>query len=204
MSKQIQRNEDIYLAIEMLGKYQDENPVVFDERSGETLDPKNLDNKIKIYEREVKEWFLDIASRLAEYDEFKNGFVILMICMSYFEGVEQYKTGVASSSRSKECFKDSIKRLYPEKFKDKELENLYSKSRCGLFHNGMVKGGVVFSYSFDEPIEFLNARDIIKINPKRLIDDIKDDFDRYLNDLKDVTNRTSRENFDRLFNVLDN
>lgn len=89
MSKQIKRNEDIYLAVEILGKYQDGNPVAIDQRSGETLDPRNIDHKIKIYEREVKEWFLNIASGLIASNGFNNGFIVLMICMAYFEGVEQ-------------------------------------------------------------------------------------------------------------------
>ena len=150
MSKQIQRNEDIYVAVDILGKYENGIPVAIDQRSDETLDPRNIDHKIKIYEREVKEWFLNIASELIASNGFNNGFIVLMICMAYFEGVEQYKTGIASSSRSKDCFRDSIKRLYPEKFQDKKIDKLYAKSRCGLFHNGMVKGGVIFSYDFND------------------------------------------------------
>ena len=204
MSKQIQRDKEIYLAVEILGKYsEDGNPIAIDERTGDMLDPRNIDHKIKIYEREVKEWFLDIASRLIESNRFNNGFIVLMICIAYFEGVEQYKTGVASSSRSKECFKDSIKRLYPEKFQDKEIDKFYTKSRCGLFHNGMVKGGVVFNYSLHEPIEFSNNGEIIQINPKQLLEDIENDFEQYLNELKDNENRTTRDNFDRMFNVLE-
>jgi hypothetical protein len=202
MPKQIQRNEEIYLAVEILGRYQDGNPTVLDERSGEILDPKNIDHKIKIYEREVREWFLNTASRLLENDDFNNAFVVLMICMGYFEGVEQYKTGKGSSARSKDFFKDSFKRLYPGKFRERELDNLYSKSRCGLFHNGMVKGGVIFNYEFDEPIEFENGGDTIKINPKLLLEDIISDFDLYIRELKNVDNTITRDNFDRMFNVV--
>lgn len=202
MSKQIQKNKEIYLAPKILGKFQDGNPVAVDERTGEKLDPKNIDDKIKIYEREVKEWFLDIALELIRSNAFNNAFIVLMICMAYFEGVEQYKTGVISSSRSKDCFKDSIKRLYPQKFQDTEINKLYDKSRCGLFHNGMVKGGVIFHDSFNEAIEFSDNGDSIKINPERLLEDIKNDFELYLNELKDHRNTTTRKNFDRIFKVV--
>lgn len=67
----------------------------------------------------------------------------------------------------------------------------------------MVKGGVIFSYGFNKPIEFSNNGDIIQINPRRLLEDIENDFEQYLNELKDNGNRIARENFDRMFNVLD-
>ncbi len=210
MSKQIQRNEEIYVAPQMLGKYEGGTPVVIDERNpNERLTPTNIEDKIKIYEREVKEWFLKPATDLLSQDCFNNSFLVLMVCMSYIEGVEQYKTGIDSSRRSKECFIDSVKRLYPGKYLDGDVGKLYSKSRCGLFHNGMVKGGVIFNNTFADVIKFEKNGEVIKINPKALLDDIKNDFERYINELKDINNinrdensRTCRENFDRMFSIL--
>ena len=201
MSKQIQKNEEIYLAVGILGKFQDGAPVAIDQRTGETLDPRNIDHKIKIYEREVKEWFLNIASSLNTSNSFNNGFIVLMICMAYFEGVGQYRSGGSSKKSSKKCFKNSIKKLYPERFTDAAIEKLYDKSRCGLFHDGMVKSGVTFSYDFDEPINFSDNEDIIQINPRRLLEDIKNDFEEYLNNLKGG-NEHARKIFDEMFSVL--
>ena len=210
MSKQIQRNEEIYVAPQMLGKYKDPTPVVIDKRnSDDKLDPTNVDHKIKIYEREVKEWFLEPAKSLLNQNSFNNSFLVLMVCMAYLEGVEQYKTGIDSSRRSKDCFLDSIKRLYPDKYIDGDIGKLYSKSRCGLFHNGMVKGGVIFSYSYEDVIKFEQNGEVIKINPRKLLQDVESDFDRYIKELKNIdnsrrdeNNRTARENFDRMFSVL--
>lgn len=210
MSKLIQRNEEIYVAPQMLGKYEGEIPVVIDERnSNGRLDPANIEHKIKIYEREVKEWFLKPARDLLNQNSFNNSFLVLMVCMSYVEGVEQYKTGIDSSRRSKDCFIDSIKRFYPDKYLDGDIGKLYSKSRCGLFHNGMVKGGVIFNNTFEDVIKFGNNGEVIKINPQKLLQDVENDFNRYINELKNVdnvrqdeNNRTARENFDRMFSVL--
>ena len=209
MSKQIQRNEEIYLAPGILGKYESDIPVAIDERNNnERLDPRNINHKIIIYEREVKEWFLNPSSNLLEQNSFYNSFIVLMVCMSYIEGVEQYKTGVESNRRSKDCFADSIKRLYPGKYQDKDINKLYAKSRCGLFHNGMVKGGVVFNNSYQEVIEFENNGEVIKVNPTILLADIKRDFEAYIIELKSSTSevnervRVLRENFDRMFSVL--
>jgi hypothetical protein len=132
-----------------------------------------------------------------------------MVCMSYFEGVEQYKTGVESKNRSQGCFVDSVKRMYPNQFQDSHLRKLYVKSRCGLFHNGMVKGGVLFSNNYDEAIAFENNGELIKINPGKLLDDIERDFGEYISELRSPNsevdydaNRVLRENFDRMFSVL--
>ena len=102
MSKQILRSEEIYVAPQMLGKYEDRTPVVIDEKNNnEKLYPTNIEHKIKIYEREVNEWFLVPATKLLEQDNSNYSFIVLMVCMSYLEGVEQYKTGIESNRRSK-------------------------------------------------------------------------------------------------------
>lgn len=203
MSKRIQRDEEIYLTPSLLGRFENGQPVVIDERnSHKRLNPNDLDDKIEIYEREVEEWFLNPASSLLSQDSFGNSFIVLMVCMSYIEGVEQYRTGIESTRRSKECFVDSFKRLYPNEYRDDHLKRLYDKARCGLFHNGMVKGGVIFNNAFQRPIEFQDNGETIKVNPKKLLYDIKDDFERYINELKTPDSKSLRGNFDRMFTVL--
>ena len=210
MSKQIQRNEEIYVAPKMLGKYEGQTPVVIDEgNSNDRLDPTNIDHKIKIYEREVKGWFLGPAKSLLNQNSFNNSFLVLMVCMAYLEGVEQYKTGIESNRRSKKCFVDSVKRMYPDKFRDEDLNKLYIKSRCVLFHNGMVKGGVIFNNLYVDVVRFEQNGEVIRINPQKLLRDVENDFDRYISELKNTNNirrdensRTARENFDRMFSVL--
>jgi len=210
MSKQILPEGTIYVAPGLLGQYQNGEPVVKHSDSGMPLDPRTLDGKIEIYEREVKGWFLEPASRLLESDEqsptMNNAFVIVMICMAYFEGVEQYKTGVESNRRSKECFIDSVKRIYPGKFEKNQIEKFYEQSRCGLFHNGMTKGSVILSYGYGEALimEGSGKRIKIKINPGFLLRDIKRDFEAYINKLRQNNDSPEliRENFDRLYSVL--
>lgn len=210
MPKQIPRNEEIYLAPGILGRYENNEPVAIDERNGnKILDPNNVDHKIIIYEREVQEWFLSPATMLLDENSFNNSFIVLMVCMSYIEGVEQYKTGVDSNRRSKDCFVDSLQRLYPDKFLERDIKKLYTKSRCGLFHNGMVKGGVAFSSMYVDVIEFRDGGETIRINPRLLLDDIKADFTAYIRELRTVEisednsrSEVLRTNFDRMFSVL--
>lgn len=205
MPKEIERGQEIYVAPGMLGKYEGGRPIIIDERNNnKILNPRDIDTKICIYEREVNEWFLQPAQDLLEINPFLNSFVVLMVCMSYLEGVEQYKTGVDSTGRSSEFFIKSINRLYPNKYQKRYLTKLYSKSRCGLFHSGMVKGGVVFNNDFNEALSFENNGERIRINPTVLLSDISIDFDEYISDLSksDIDScKILRENFDRLFNV---
>jgi len=69
----------------------------------------------------------------------------------------------------------------------------------------MVKGGVIFSDAFTESIEFPDNGETIRVNPRLLLKDITEDFEKYIAELKSTKNtdvRISRENFDKMFTVL--
>lgn len=199
----------ILIAPDMEGGYKESGePYVKDYKTGDILDPTEISSKIRIYEREVLEWFIEPAKNLLERNSTKNSFIVLMVCMSYIEGVEQYKAGESSNRQSRQFFINSVNRIYPEIFTDIEIQQLYSKSRCGLFHNGMVSGGVIFNnQTFEHPIEFEN--EVIKINPNKLLTDIEIDFSNYIQKLN-VINSNDREttelqqNFDSMFTVIQN
>ncbi len=199
MAKRIRQKEQIYLAPQILGFYENHTPQAYDEKNQELLDPSLLDHKIIIYERQVKEWFLSRATNYKRGD--KNGFVILMICFSYLEGVEEYRQGRSSNSRSRQFFKNSLNRIYPSKFSDDELDNFYSEARCGLFHTGMVRGAILINSNYEEAILFEDLNDI-KVNPHILLRDIIDDFNSYLSDLRNTENVDLRNRFDNMFNNL--
>ncbi len=197
----------IMIAPGMEGGYRDTGePYVTDHVTGDILDPTEISSKIRIYEREVLEWFIQPARNLLQRDSTKNSFVVLMVCMSYIEGVEQYKAGESSNRQSRQFFINSLNRIYPNRFTDEEIGIFYSKSRCGLFHNGMVSDGVIFNnQNFIYPIEFDNGA--IKINPDMLLSEIEKDFSNYISKLKSQNSQDNevtelRQNFDRMFTVV--
>jgi hypothetical protein len=198
MSKKLRQGTNIYIAPEIIG-WLDENynPVVEDERTGKKLDPRNIDDKIFIYERQVKDWFLKPATKYAKGKN--NGFIVLMICMSYLEGVEQYRRGESSNNKSRVFFTHAINRIYPNKFHSNDLNELYKEARCGLFHSGMVKWKIIVSYSFLESLNFEDST-TINVNPKRFLEDIKADFNDFINKLK--TDEESRNRFDRMYSNI--
>jgi len=122
--------------------------------------------------------------------------------MAYLEGVEQYKRGESSIGRGKSrtFFINSINRIYPGEFRESHLKKLYEMVRCGLFHNGMIKGGVVISDSFEYSLKFERDGAEIRINPEKLLEDVRRDFDQYIDLLKN--DPESRKNFDSMFSVL--
>jgi len=210
MSKKIIKGKSIHIALNMIGSYENEDPIIHDTDKNEKIDPREIESKIKIYEREVMGWFINPAKDLLEDNPMANSFLVIMVCMSYIEGVEQYKSGRSSANRSRECFIDSLKKIYPNKFSNDELQRLYDKSRCGLFHNGMVKEGVIFNNDdFPEPLAFDENEEYIKINPTLLLADLEKDFNSYLQKLREsLTHHDNNElqnlrnNFDTMFNVI--
>ena len=182
-------------------------PCAYDEKSNRHLAPLNEDDKILIYERQVKEWFLNRASRLLRGK--RNNFIVFMIAISYIEGVEQYKRGESSEpdrgnriqGRSKEFFRDSIKKIFNLSEDDNTLDDFYSQVRCGLFHNGMTKDKVIINNGFQNPIDF-SEQDKIKINPKLFLSKVKDDFKSYIRQLKDPRNIDERDKFDRMYKIV--
>lgn len=88
------RTDPIFIASDILGKININGSTdVRDLRTGRTLDPNNEFDKIYIYERQVIDWFLKPATNLSRYKNKNKGFIVLMICISYLEGVEQYRRG---------------------------------------------------------------------------------------------------------------
>lgn len=199
MPKQIRENEDIYIAPDILGVCRQGQYLAIDERNGNIeLNPYDIENKILFYERQVQDWFLNRATRLVNGDY--NGFIVLMICMSYLEGVEQHRQGRSSNGNSNLTFRQSLNRMYPNQFDDDNLRRLYEQSRVGLFHDGMVRGDIIIDNSFASSIAFTDQD--IRISPAKLLTDIKTDFRNYINSLKEPNNTVLRNNFNEMFHVV--
>ena len=202
MPKQL-RNYPIYLAPQIVGRINNngENEV-FDEKTGEILDPTDIDDKIKIYERQVKGWFLNRASRFLRGKD--NGFVILMIAISYIEGNEEFRNGVSSNGRSREFFVSGIRRIFSIEAQTNQLNDFYNQIRCGLFHSGMTRNKVIIIDDSNSQIIDFSENETIKINYRKFLHKIRIDFNRYLKILKNSENISERNRFDQMFSNLVN
>lgn len=199
MSKRIRRGDPIYIAPEIIGWEDEEGEYkVIDKRTNESLDPKDPHHKIKIYKRQVYDWFLTPATNLVKYKPKNKGFIVLMICLSHLEGVEQLRRGRSSRGRSEEFFIQAMGRLYPSEFRNDQLANFYKEARCGLFHDGMTRGMIIVNNDFPKSIDFVNSD--IHVSPSKFLKDIKKDFENYLQEL--LINEDSRTHFDNIFSNI--
>lgn len=204
MAKRLRQNRPIYIAPDILGFLdENDNHIVIDEKNGNVrLDPNNIDDKITIYERQVMDWFINPANNLIRYRNKNKGFIVLMICLSYIEDVEQYRRGLSSNGQSRDFFISSMNRIYPNRYSPQELGDLYREARCGLFHNGMVQGRIIINNSFSNSLTFNINNGDIEISPSKFLRDIRADFHNYIQELRNINNIQLRNNFDNMFSNL--
>lgn len=200
MAKKVREGMWIYIAPGIKATLQGGVALVCDERNDTELDLTRIEDKIIIYERQVKEWFLDIANNL---NGDSAGFVVLMVATSYIESVQQNYEGKSSQGGSKTCFVRGFKRIVDPSADDKNIKSFYNQVRNGLFHNGMTKSKVIIETHDSIAVDFSDP-DIIKIDPHLLIKQIYSDFKNYITKLNDINEMELRRKFDRSFsNVID-
>jgi hypothetical protein len=211
-------DEWVNIAPDIRARKRGNRTIVEDLKTNTQLNINNIDDKIKMYERQVKEWFFKRVSYSMRGKNY--GFIGLMVCLAHLEGVQEYREGVRSDNRerrnrrnrrsrehvdnprdelvgSKEFFVASLKRIYGDQYLEPQLEKFYEQARCGLFHDGMTKEMVRYNYEFPQALDF-NVEGLIKVNPKVLLKDIKKDFIKYLKELRTVTNTDLRTNFNNM------
>ena len=200
MAKNPQLGEDIHIAPGITGKRNGNGELVItvDSTQKRLYPDKHIEDKIYIFEKQVKGWFLDRASKLGEQED--DGFVILMIATAYIEEIEQYRTGQSSEGNSCSFFTDGIKRIFDiDSRYDERISNLYKELRCGLFHNGMTGPYIrIHSTIYKKPIDFTDGI-IIKINQKLFLEKVKEDFEEYLIELRGTEHSELINNFNSMY-----
>jgi hypothetical protein len=195
-----------YIAPGIVGVKNEEDGTchAYDTWKHKNLNPEDVDDKIYIYERQVKKWFLERATRIKEGEH--TGFVVLMIGVSYIEGVQQYIEGERSGTRknlSGACFVRCLRRIFKLRdVPDSRLRSFCDQVRCGLFHDGMTREQVVIRSNRSRQIIDFSKPDEIWIDHKKFIARIKDDFNQYILDLKNKNKKRLRDNFDDMFHVV--
>lgn len=156
-----------------------------------------LENKIDIFSDRVIGWQLEIAQSLRS-NQYA-GFGIISILFSYFEMIGQYHNGGKGSSNIGD-FKTGFRLVYSSTpFTDPQLRTIYNKVRCGMYHNGYIKRGVLISGQHPQTFEIGSTGDIF-INPHTLTDTIQTHFSSFISNLKNPANQGNRTNFEKMFN----
>lgn len=168
----------------------------------------NLDQKILIFEDRVLWWQLEIAEELRSLIEApeNNGktiqhaaFALVSVLFSYFEMIAQYQKGESSEGQSNEFFRRGVESVFPGKFKDKQRGRIYSHIRCGMYHSGLTKKGVLLDGDYPDPIAVDGK--LVKVNPHKLSPALKAHFEKYVALLKNPANKKERDAFEAMYDL---
>ncbi|MBI1249029.1 hypothetical protein GC197_14455 [bacterium] len=168
-----------------------------------------LDDKILIFEDRVLNWHLNIVELIRNHMEAKEqngtdwnhaGFAMLTLLFTYFEMIAQYKQGKSSNKASQKMFCYGVDDVYPGKFSMAKRKKIYTRVRCGMYHNAFVKKGTLIDGGFTDAIEVENGGNV-KINPHVLSPEVKKHFVAYVAELKDEKNKALRKKFEKVFDA---
>jgi hypothetical protein len=100
------------------------------------------DDKIKIFEDREAGWRFKVASEAEPFPH--SGYALVSILFAYFEMIAQYISGSSSDGQSGTFFRLGVRNVYPASpLSDKEIDTIYSRVRCGMFHSGYTKLGTL-------------------------------------------------------------
>lgn len=204
MVKKFREGIEIEIAPGIVGSLRNGVPSARDPIIGETYDPRDIDDKIKIFERMTTGWFLDVAEELQRSCRQKHiwNFAGLMIAVSYVEATQRYIEGKECKKlKSGLLFSKGISRISGQRLSEDQLTLIYKHLRCGLFHEGMTKQGILLSNQYPEIFDFSDP-DILRVNVDSFITKVKEDFSNYLTLLKNGENEEARKRFDEVFDIM--
>ena len=184
-------------------------------------DLSSLETKISLFEDSVLGWQINIADQIINGKKSSHGnaeippiehakYAMLDIIFSYFEMIAKYHRGFKSLGKSREYFRAGVYIVFPDLTHPlqpnhpeviKEVVDLmYDEIRCGLYHTGRIGSRInVTTESEDFSVTTLRqAKGVIflTVNPKYVVLKVKEHFEQYISQLKDVSNHQLRMNFE--------
>lgn len=182
-------------------------------------DPLTFGQKVEIFYEQTLGWHLHIADLVANggttFGEFKantpgyavqpirhSGFAVIHLCLSYLELVGSLES--AQPLRPTKAFIAGVRSMPelidPSTVSNNALSKLYDRARCGLYHEGRMRGGVGLGFPPDgRPMAFHRSKDLFNVNPERLPPVLKTHLSRLCARLLDPSNTTLRGRFEQRF-----
>jgi hypothetical protein len=179
-----------------------------------------LEDKVEIFYEQTLGWQLHIADLVANggltfedpnssesYEVLSirhSGFAVLHICFSYFEMVGSLLS--SKPLRPGDAFRVGVKAV-PDAIDTRHatkkiLKKLYSRARCGLYHQGRTRYGVGLGQPPDgKAMAYLAGTDMIGISPERLPRVLKAHLESLRQDLLDPAKAKLRERFEERFDA---
>lgn len=182
-----------------------------------TFDPvhpnsPDWETALKIFDARIRKRFLNpvdvLIAHEISFDRKTFGFAILAIDFLVIETLQGFKEGTEDHRKNSKglitrflknwsAFKDS----FSEGVKlEKVADEIYSGYRCALHHSGSTNKA--FRVGVSGPIVKINSGNDIKINRTRFHDELKREFDNYLEELRQPEKEELRENFLKKMNHI--
>ena len=140
---------------------------------------------VNAFESRISEYYFKAAEIL---NNQKSAFGAGDICFDAIDAIARFEFG---SGGVGERFKKWISRLPDFKALPRnEIEGVYDDFRNGITHEARIKNGGQFSYEIGRSIYVENG--IIVINPSLLLNQIRHEFARFMEDVKSDSYATER------------
>ena len=112
--------------------------------------------------------------------------------------IAQYIEGTSSNGGSKATFIRGFNYVFSTTtLSSNDIEEVYKRVRCGMYHEGYTKFGTLLSSEFRPTISLEGGT--VKVNPHTLVDDIASHFAEYIATLKTPANTSERGKFENTF-----
>jgi len=163
--------------------------------------PLTFEQKVRLFHDRFHGWKFEIAHRMLEGYEAKDGtkippipdagFAAMDAMFSYFEPIGKYVHGYCdtypkNTQSSGKYFKLGVQSVFPELDShpdqvevDTLLSLLWKGVRCGLYHAGKLHGKIAITGSILEPIRVDPQEKVMFINPHVLVLALMDHLDNY-------------------------
>ena len=142
---------------------------------------------------EPVELLLELDERRAAHER-RFGFTILAIDCLLVETLQAFRDGLKDTrSKSREMFKRflSARASFKKHFDEDKAEGFFYDVRCGILHQGEVRGGVRV-WSVGKMLDVKAGQTIV--NRSAFHAALRHEFTQYLAELGDPTNKALREN----------
>ena len=156
----------------------------------------------------------DDKNNKSKYKPFKNSIFVLYGIFSYLEKIERYKSGKnyeRNDSQSTNILVESFQKIFKnksnEEYKSKKIERILNATRNSLMHTGNIGDKVLLNYDYENlnAVEYISSNKTfgkIELNPSKMLEEIKIDFQNYLKELIDPTKTELRKNFEIVFDKI--
>lgn len=165
-----------------------------------------LEQVVLLFVDGVWGWQLDQAERLLQASAHA-GLAALSVVVSYFEMIEQYREGILGApGTSRTLFSDGVRWVLgdtgTEEAREMMIERLWHAVRNGLYHDALVREGVVLSGELKKGVVMEtrpapDGRVELAINPHALVRELQRHFAAYVVSLLDPGNAEVRDAFMR-------